>query len=59
MRRERILLIGLLFAACLSAHAADQEFIVKPRPQRLAALPPSALVSSTVEGAPVRVNRRQ
>ena len=50
MRRERILLIGLLFAACLSAHAADHKFIVKPRPQRLAALPFSdgVLVGNTL-----------
>jgi enamine deaminase RidA (YjgF/YER057c/UK114 family) len=39
MMLERILLIGVLFAACLSAHAADRKFIVKPRPQGFAALP--------------------
>jgi 2-iminobutanoate/2-iminopropanoate deaminase len=39
MKLERILLVGVLFAACLSAHAADRKFIVKPRPQGLAALP--------------------
>jgi hypothetical protein len=50
MMLERILLIGVLFAACLSAHAADRKFIVKPRPQGLAALPLSdgVLVGKTL-----------
>lgn len=55
MMLERILLIGVLFAACLSAHAADRKFIVKPRPQGLAALPFSdgVLVGKTLHIAGV------
>jgi len=39
MKPGKMLLVWLLIAFGISAHAADRKFIVKPRPQGLAALP--------------------
>jgi hypothetical protein len=48
MMLERILLIGVLFAACLSGTCADRKFIMKPRPQGLAALPLEHVVTGWI-----------
>ena len=49
MKLQKVL-VGVILAFCVAAHAADRKFIVKPRPAGLASVPFSdaVLVGNTL-----------